>query len=190
MNFNEAIAAVLALTSRPDKASYTAQAINEAISFCTLLGEFRNDMIETSINVSATLYGASISISTLTRFRRFLYVKPYGKYYYLNPIGQDKLFTPKGNMQPDAYFIAGTSLTYTLSELNTSLLIGYLSRAAVLDTVTVTTHWMLTEIPYAIINLAAAKVFQEVGDDASYRSFDTKGMDMFHAFRNDHDSGD
>lgn len=183
MNFSEIATEVQRITKRPDKAVETAMAINKAISYCTLKGSFRKDIVEASIAVDATLYGDTISLASLTRFRRFTYVKPTGTKYYLKPISEEQVFVPKNQMQPNVYYIAGTSLTYTLSNLTTSLEVAYLTYPAVLSGTN--THWMLDIMPYAIIDLAAAYLFSAIGDDTSARIHEARGMEFFLTVRKD-----
>jgi hypothetical protein len=190
MNFSEALAKVLSISHRPDKVVSATDAINEAISYCTLLGEFRRDLVEASIAISGTSYGATISISSLTRFRKFKYVKPAGAYYYLTQISPEHLFTPGYYVQSNTYYVAGTNMTYVISAAATSLEVAYYSRALTLDAVTNTTHWMLDEIPLCIIKLATAKIFAEIGDDSSAARYERDGMDMFKAYRRDQSTAD
>lgn len=185
MNFSEAVAEVIRITSRPDKTLDAAISLNRAISFCTIKGNFRKDLIESSISIDPTLYGDTISLSGLTRFRKFVYVKPTGVKYFLSPLSEDKIFTPKDQIQPNVYYIAGTGLTYTLSALATALEVGYETYPLVLDTVTNTSHWMLDMMPYAITDLAAARVFDIIGDDASAKKYEESGMNFYLALRRD-----
>lgn len=189
MNFSTALAEVLRITGRPDKIADATLAINRAISYCTLIGEFRRDTVEASIAIDNTLYGATISLAALTRFRRFKYIKPVGVRYYLTELDGDKIFTPKNAIQRDVFYVAGTSLTYTLGSLAASLEVAYYSYAPELDAITVTTHWMLDIIPHAIIDLASAKVFSTIGDDASAAKHEKSGMDFFLAARRDANMG-
>lgn len=185
MNFSEALAEVLRTTSRPDKVPDATVAINRAISYCTLKGAFRRDLVEASIAIDATLYGDTISLAALTRFRRFTYVKPTAVRRYLTPMEETKIFTPKDQIQPNVYYISGTSLTYTLSELATALEVGYLTYPIILDAITNTSHWMLDLMPYAITDLAASRVFQTVGDDASAGRYLASGTELFLTARRD-----
>lgn len=185
MIFSEVQSEVLRRTVRPDKGIAAEIAINKAISYCTINGEFPQDMVEATIQLSdPTAYGGTVSITTLTRFRRFSYVKPTAKRYYLTPLAPDKIFTPKGKLQPNVYYVAGTNLTYTLSEPATSLEVGYYTYPTPLDS-TNQSHWLLDIMPSMIIDLAASYVFSEIGDDASARSSEASGMTQFLTLRRD-----
>lgn len=186
MNFGEILVEVVRITSRPDKKVETANAINKAISYCTLLGEFPQDTVEATIQIDPTLYGDTISLSTLTRFRRFKYIKPTGVKRYLTPIGPDKVFTPGEVTQRDRYYRAGTSITYTLSALSPTLEVSYLTYPAiVVEAPGVDTHWMLDIMPFAIIDLAASIVLAGAGDDISARRLEASGMQLYQALRRD-----
>lgn len=185
MNFPEVLAEVLRITVRPDKSVEAALAINKAITYMTLKGEFPQDMVEGSLAIDPTLYGDTVDISALARFRKFSYLKPTAVQYYLTKLDPDKIFTPKNKTQPNVYYTAGQNLTYTLSALTSSLEYGYFAYPPILDSTTNKTHWMLTSIPYAVIDLAASLVFAGIGDDASARKHEISGMDMYRTFRSD-----
>lgn len=185
MNFSEVLTHVLRITARPDKTLDATLAINRAVSYMTLLGDFARDVVETSIAIDDTIYGDTVSLSALTRFRKFTYVKPTAVKYYLKYLPADKIFTPKDNTQPNVYYISGTSLTYTLSALTDTLEVGYLTYPITLDDTVNTTHWLLDSCPYAVIDLACAYVFSRIGDDSSAKTHQNLGMEAFLSFRKD-----
>jgi len=185
MTFNEVLAAVILLTKRPDKEARTIIAINKAISYLTILGDFPKDTVEASFAIDATLYGDTVSLASLTRFRKFNYVKPTGVKYYLEYMPGEKIFTPGGSTQLNKYYLAGTSMTYTMAALAATLEISYLTYPPVLDQVTLPTYWMLDEMPYPVIDLAAAEIFKEVGDDASSARHKAEGMEFYNTVRRD-----
>lgn len=183
MNFTEAVAEVLTITKRPDKTADAQLAVNAAISFFTLKGSFSQDLVESTIAIDPAEYGDTISISSLTRFRRFKYVKAPGVLSYLKYLDSDKVFTPSSQMQKNCYYLAGTNMTYILSALAASLEIGYYQYPAVLSGTN--THWLLDISPYTIIDKAAARVFKQVGDDASFRLYEATAMDSFKVLQNE-----
>lgn len=185
MNFSEALSNVLRITARPDKTEDAAMGINKAIVYMTLNGDFSRDMIEGSLPINPSLYGDTVDISVLPRFRKFVYLKPTGVRYYLSELAPEKIFTPKNRVQPNVYYVAGQNLTYTLSALSSSLEYGYLTYPPVLDQVTNQTHWLLDAIPYAVVDLAAAYVFHSIGDDASAKHHEKMGMDLYLTLRRD-----
>lgn len=167
MNFNQVVQAVLDITKRPDKQVETERAVNAALSFFCLKEKFQQDLIETSISISPTLYGDTISISALANFRHFKYIKTPGSLSYLNRLGSDKIFTPSGIMQSNCYYVAGSNLTYILSTLATSLEVGYYVYPSLLSGTQ--THWLIDMTPQAVIDQAASKIFQIIGDDNSMK---------------------
>lgn len=167
MNFSQVVQAVLDITKRPDKLADTERAVNASLSFFCLKEKFQQDLIEASIPISPSIYGATIPLSTLTRFRHFKYIKTPGSLSYLNRLGSDKIFTPGGIMQKNCYYVAGTNLTYILSTLAKSLEVGYYTYPAILSGTQ--THWLLDMIPQAVIDHAASKIFQLIGDDSSMK---------------------
>lgn len=185
MNFAEALAEVIRITARPDKVVDATRYLNQAISYCVLKGNFPKDRVEGSLAINGTLFGDTVSISALVRFRRFTYIKPAGVRFYLTRMEADKIFTPKNQMQVNTYYLSGTNLTYILSTLTTSLEYEYLSYPLVLDDIVNTTHWLLDMIPEAIINLAAAKVFSRIGDEQAARTHEGIGREIYVALRND-----
>lgn len=188
MNFTETVTAVTEIVKRPDKLADIKSAINAMLAECTIKASFANDLVETTIPVDATLYGDTITFNNLvvpvvTRFRKFKYVKPTAVLRYLQPISADKIFTPGGIMQPDTYYVAGNSLTYTLKELTSALEVGYYQYAPILSDLD--EHWMLEIMPWTIIDLAAARIFKTIGDDNSFRAYLSTGTESYKMFRND-----
>ena len=66
MTFTEISDAIKALTKRPEKSVEIALAINRAVSFFTLKADFRQDLLEDSLDLDATAFGQVVDISTLT----------------------------------------------------------------------------------------------------------------------------
>lgn len=186
MDFTTAIAEVRNIVKRPDKQVEMAFQLNRAISFFTLKADFSKDLVESSLPIDPTLYGQTISLSTFPRFRKLKYLKPTSARYYLTEIGIDKVLTPGESIQLNRYFIAGSDLTITLSKLDSSLEIGYYTYAPILtETSPNNTHWMLDIMPYAVIEKAASKIFQSIGDDASARLYEGSATEFFLAARRD-----
>jgi hypothetical protein len=87
-------------------------------------------------------------------------------------------------MQTDCYFMAGTSMTYILSILDSSLEVGFYQYAPTLSADD-DTHWMLEMIPWVITERAAAQIFRLIGDDASANYYEKSSMELFVAARGD-----
>lgn len=188
MNFLEAQNEVISHTKRPDKLVDIKSQLNRAIAFFTLKADFSRDLVETSIPADPALYGDTIDLTALAvpfvRFRKFKYIKPTNVRYYLNTIDPTQLLTPQGRVQPNRYYVAGNSLTYTLSALTSVLECGYYQYAPLLVNNT-DEHWMLDLMPWAVIEKAASRIFFNIGDEASARSFEDSSMDFFLVGRRD-----
>ena len=195
MDINQAVTEVLTITARPDRSAEILSALNAAISFYSTKATFAQDLVETSIPISPTEYGGTIQFNAISptplvaRFRKFKYVKPFGVKRYLTPIGSDKIFTPKDQVQLDKYYVGGNNLTYTLSALAPSLEVGYYQYPPVLDVSTVTTYWMLDLMPWAVIDKAAARIFRSIGDDTSAIAYERSSMELFLTARRDFEDG-
>ena len=195
MDINQAVTEVLTITARPDRAAEILSALNAAISFYSTKATFSQDLVETSIPISPTEYGGTIQFNSVSptpvvsRFRKFKYVKPFGVKRYLTPIGSDKIFTPKDQVQLDKYYVGGNNLTYTLSALAPSLEVGYYQYPPVLDVSAVTTYWMLDLMPWAVIDKAAARIFRSIGDDTSAIAYERSSMELFLTARRDFEDG-
>lgn len=188
MNFSEAIEEVLSITKRPDKTDAAASQLNKAIALFTLKSNFKLDLVEATVAVDSTLFGDTVDITDwgFTRFRKFKYIKPTGKRYYLKFVDPEQIFTPSGEIQRNRFYVAGNNLTYTLTELAETLEVGYYQYAPVLTEVEDNnTHWMLDLMPYAVIEKAAAQVFKSIGDDTSARFYEASSMEFFLAARRD-----
>jgi hypothetical protein len=190
MIFSEAVAEVVAITKRPDKEVEIKSNLNKAITFFVLKDTFQNDLVETSLPIDPLLLGQTIDISMSTppllRIRKFDYIRPRGQRYCLEEIKPEQLFTPKGYIQPNRYYLAGNNLTFTLSVPDSFLEVGYFVYPPVLTTVTGSDrHWLLDNIPWAVIEWAASQTFQSIGDDASARYYQASAMVLFNTMKND-----
>ena len=196
MNFVEAVNECLTITARPDRTAEIESALNWAISHCCLKSNFAYDLVESSLIIDPTLYGDTVQFNNVvvppvpvSRFRKFKYVKPYGVKKYLKPIGSDKIFTPGSYMQKDVYYVAGDNLTYILSALSPSLELSYYQYPPILDQITTTTFWLLDMAPWAVIDLASARIFRSIGDDESMRQYQSMGDEMLRIARRDFENG-
>lgn len=195
MDFTQAVSEVLTITARPDRTTEIESALNWAISHCCLKSNFAYDLVESSIDIDSSLYGDTIQFNNVvtnppvTRFRKFKYVKPHGVKRYLTPISSDQVFQPGNSMQKDRYYVAGDNLTYILSALAPSLEIGYYQYPPTLDQATNTTFWLLELAPWAVIDLACARIFRSIGDDSSQAQYQRMGEEMLRVARADFNDG-
>jgi len=184
MNFTEAVAAVNLATKRPDKTITAARKINAAISFYVLDNEFSRDFEEQLVSIDAAEWTQAFALSTLTRFRKFKYIKVAGTKKFLTVLPDSELFkecTTRGR-----YYIAGSNVNLYMPVQAASLDVGYYQYPPVLTgTAVLNTHWMLDVAPYMIVDWAAAEIFKELGDEKSFREHKVSARELYMAFRRD-----
>lgn len=164
MNFDAVVQEVLGIIKRPDKITDVKREVNAAINFCCNESEFARDLVEVSYPIDNTLYTQNIALSEFPRFRKFFYIKPPTVRYYLEPITPNRIFE-NCKEAVNSYYVAGDDVVIKTSSLHATLLIGYYRYPSVLSGAN--TFWLLDASPYMIIDRAAAKVFANMGDDAS-----------------------
>jgi len=192
MNITEAVDEVISITKRPDKAVEILSNINKALAYFTLKASFRQDYLETTLTLDPDSYGqildltdAAISAPDIVRFRKIAWLRPTSRRYYLKEIDPSQILTPGGTVQTDRFYVGGNSLVIAQSGLDDTLEMGYFSYSTVLDLVTVTTHWMLNLMPWAITERAASQIFKSIGDDNSSKFYEATSEDFFKVARRD-----
>jgi hypothetical protein len=192
MNVQEAIDEILRITKRPERTIEALSNLNKAIAFFTLKASFRMDYSETTLTLDPDSYGQildlsdpAISAPDIVRFRKVAWIRPTSRRYYLKEIDPGQILTPGGSVQTDRFYVAGSSLTITLSQLDDTLEMGYFSYAQILDATVNNTHWMLDMMPWAITERASSQTFKSIGDDTSATFYEKSSMEFFLAARRD-----
>lgn len=186
MNLTEAKDEVIGITKRPEKETEILSQLNRAIAFYTLKNDWARDLVEDTLVLDPTLYGQTVDLSTLTRFRKIKYLRPSSQRIYLRSIGVDQVITPNGRVQPNRFFVGGQSLTVTMGALDSGLEIGYYTYAPTLtETAPDNTYWMLDLMPWAIIDKAASHIFRSIGDETSSKQYLETSVEFFVAARKD-----
>jgi hypothetical protein len=184
MNFSQVVQAVLDITKRPDKKVETERAVNAALSFYCTKAEFELDRKEVSIAITANSYAGVVDISaSVTRFRRFIYINKPGALGYLTKIGPDKLFTPGHITQKDVYYLIGRELNYVLSTPASTLNVAYLQAPPILTNDD--TFWLLDVADSCVIDKAASRIFQLIGDEQSMGAHNAMAREFYDAFVRD-----
>lgn len=171
---------------RPDKDLEAKDAINDAIEFCTVNGDFANDLVESTVAVESTVYSQSIVISTtFTRFRKIKYLKPLGYTKFLEWRDPSRMFDMDGNQCRDVWYRAGDNIVINTSSLIETMLYGYYQFPERLDD-DADTHWMMDYMYSAIFNLACADMWDSVGNAEEGTRYRKKGEQALVAHRRDH----
>lgn len=186
MNYNEAVTQVLDIVKRPEKLDTIKIYLNNVIRFFAVKEKFLLDREEGELSIDSTKYLQTVSLTTLSRFRSFEYVKLRGSLKYLEPISPKHIFTPGGNIQPNRYFQHGTNITILSTILASFIDVGYFTYPPILDgTENNNTHWLLDQVDSAIIAEAASRIFYDVGDDASGKKLHDRALLDFEGLRHD-----
>lgn len=163
MNFTEACNHVSDIVARPDLIVQIRREVNAAINFFSVEGDFAYDYDETSVAIDPSVYVQSVPLSSLTRFRKVVYIRPSNRGKMLTSINPAKAFV-EGKQRCDAFYIAGSSIVVNLSKQAPQLLIGYKQYPPVLTDAN-GSHWMLDMLPWMVINKAAAVIFRHIGNN-------------------------
>lgn len=189
MTLTEAIEEVISITKRADKRAEITSNINKAILFFTLKASFAKDLIETSIPFDSDAYAQSIDLTTLvsplTRFRKWKYLRPTTRNYFLKFRDPLQIVGPNGNVQTDVFYMSGDTLIATLSQLDATCQVGYYTYPPILSEAGVTAHWMLTMVPWMVTERAASMTFKSIGDDVSAKFYEASSNELFFTARGD-----
>lgn len=190
MDLSEMIERVIRRTKRADKRDEIIDAINNAISFFSLGASFGQDLVEGTVNIVATDYAQSLSISAnFTRFRRIKYLKRTGARFPLKQVDPLKVFDALGCEQLDRWYRAGNNIVFKLQTLSATLEYGFYQYPELLED-DEDTHWMLDIVPMMIFNKACAEIFQSIGDaDRDYQLCEGRAMQAFEVAKQDFEDG-
>lgn len=185
MLFLEAYTLVLDNTGRPDKVVAAKAAINSAISLCCLKANFARDLIEvTTTNVTSSLYNGAIDLTAYPRFRKIKYIRPTSLARYLVHRTPEQIINITGTVNTNSYWIAGTNLNWVTTVLTPTFEVGYYIYPDTLS-LDAGTHWTLDMLPMAIVDLATARLFRIIGDNASANIFEASAEVLYKAAKND-----
>lgn len=185
MNFGEIADKVATRIKRPDLLEDCKDAVNDALEFATVNGDFAGDLVESFVAVDSTLATGSIVISTtMPFFRKVKYLRPVGYNRYLKWRDPERMFDVREGAALDVYYRAGNSLVYKLSNTVASIYYGYYTYPERLDA-EADTHWMFDQMYSAIFSLACADIWESVGNTEEANRFRLRGTNMVIAHRRD-----
>jgi hypothetical protein len=164
MNFTEIVAEVVAATKRPDKILTARREVNMAVNFFSVNQNFSRDLFEQLLSITSTEYTQTLAFTSLARFRKVKYIKRGGTREYLKLLTASDLGTKCDNQ--DRYYLAGAGINISMLKLAATVDIGFYQYPPVL-TDAAPTFWLLEQGWPMVFNRAVAKVFADIGDDAS-----------------------
>lgn len=182
MLFTAAVAEVLSIVKRQDKILDIRREVNAAVSFYCQDSDFKRDIEEIALAIDAQQYSANIPYTDLPRFRKFSYIKRGMTNCRLTEINTSKLVS--NSMAGDKYYLAGSGIRFNLAKLSTTLDIAFYQYPPIL-TDAVGQFWMLDLQPYMVIDRAAAKVFNDIGDNDSYMKRRDSANEQYLSWRGD-----
>jgi hypothetical protein len=168
MNFTQVVNEVMSIVKRPDKLLDVRREVNSAVNqFCMdVQPGFSFDIVEVNQALVPNQMTQALALSLFPRFRKIQYIKYGGSRKFLTALPRKELLNSSCDFR-DKYYIAGTNLNISLATTASALDIGYFAAPPLLDDVTINTHWMLDLSPYMVIDRAAAKIFNDIGDNDS-----------------------
>lgn len=188
MNFTQAVSEVLELVNRPEKKVEAENAVNTVLSLAIYKASFVNDLVETTINAEPlqNAFSGVVDLTVHTNFRKLKYIRPTQLVGFLKP-KQPQGVILGGQVLRDVYWISGTKLNWTSATATNTLEIGYYVYPPTLSDAS-PNHWFLEAAPYAIIDLAAARLFRRIGDDKSARDHEGSGSQIYLTIKSDLES--
>lgn len=188
MNFTEVVAAVIGITGRPDKIVATQLEVNAAINNAVIGSSFLQDKVETTVLINpGETYSGSIPVTSLPLFRRIDYIRATPSMRFLVQ-RQPLNVIVNSVVQRDIYWMGGIQINWVSSILTPSFEIGYFTYPPQLSDA-LPTHWLLDISPYFVIDRAAARIFQSIGDNPSFQTHEIASLAAFQILKNDIQQG-
>lgn len=188
MNLGELKAWCLRTIKRPEKIQDIVDAINASIELASTHGDYAFDLVEGTEALVATDYIQSIVVSSnFPRFRKFKYLRPTGYNKFLKHRDSSRIFQ-NGQELVDSWYIAGDSLKFKLSALQSSLEYGYFAFPEILEE-DADTNGYTASMSSAIHDLSCARVFADMGNDTESRRLELRGLSLLRMHKSDKQDG-
>lgn len=181
MNFTEIVAKVIDTTKREDKMLVARREVNAALVSFSSDYDFPRDIEELLVTISGVDYTQAIAYAVLPRLRKFQYIRRGGTQQYLSALDPAKQFRSDCDLR-DKYYLIGSGVRISMTALSPTLDVGFWQYPPTL-TDAAPDHWMLEGNWPAIMNRAIAKIFADIGDDASSSKHERYAVADFLTFR-------
>lgn len=166
---------VYAITNRPDMATQTLSAVRAATLTLHQSDYFYKDLIETGLSFPTAEYLQQIEYGPLLpRFRSLKYIRKTdatgqedGNFFEILP--PELVVDSYKINKADVAYMAGALIQLRAAPPVQYLLVGYYAHPNI--TVDAYNSWIAQEHPYAIIYMAAARIFKSVGKDSEYSAW-------------------
>lgn len=180
MNFTEIVQQVVATTNRRDKEILARKEVNSALVTFSSDMDFPRDLEELLLPISVSDYTQSLSYGSFPRMRKIKYIRRAGTSNFLEKLDPDRRFSHACDMR-DRWYEAGSGINISMTATASALDIGYYAFPPTLSNAN-PDHWMLEGNWPAITNRATAKVFADIGDEASSNKYERYAVADFLAF--------
>lgn len=179
MNFTEVVAEVLSTVKRPDKLLTVRREVNAALTFFSGNQNFSRDVFEQLLTITPTEYIQVLPFASMARYRKIKYIKRGGTRNYLERLSASEI-SSECSMK-DKYYVVGAGIKISMTALAPNLDVAFYQYPPTLTDLA-PTYWMLDQGWPMVFNRAAAKVFADIGDDASAKLHESYARIDYEAF--------
>lgn len=184
MTFSELVNEVLGIVKRADKIADIRREVNAAVNHFSTDYMFPRDRAELLVSIDANQLTQTLPLSSLARFSKIWYLKPAGTRIKLHPLTPAELFDTTCDRR-NKYYIVGENINFSLAAAATALDVGYYQYPPWM-TNSSGHHWFLDACPEMIYDRAAAKIFTNIGDDASAGRHEAFAIAAYMSLRRKH----
>jgi hypothetical protein len=167
MNFTQVVAEVIATLKRPDKILAARREVNAAVTSFSANQNYARDVHEQLLAIDPLEYTQVLLFTDLTRYRAMKYMKRAGTKNYLSKLAASELGSSCDLV--DMYYVVGAGIKISMVTKASSLDIAYYQYPPYLTDLA-PDYWMLESGWSMVYNRALAKLFADIGDDASART--------------------
>lgn len=167
MNFTSIVNAVLAKCKRPDKLEMIRTEVNASTLFFSTEHDYDGDVVEFVRPVTPPDLKSSefiLSMTELTRFRKMDYLRVSGTRHYVKKLASREL--GRCTDIRDTWYRAGSNINVLLSVEAPALDVSYYQYPPLLTDLA-PDYWMLEGNWSAVMEHAAATIFNDIGDTQS-----------------------
>ena len=189
---NEIVSEVLQITKRPDKVDAAYRELNKAIRKLSTSTELARDLWEFvhELTEPQALVHTIPLDDLVQNFRKFCYILPVGYRKPLKLITPDAMFDVDCRESLDSYYVNGHAVRISLSRPQPALKIGYFKYpvkvAPAINYLAGEEYpWLCDIAEYVLIDLVAAAIFRNIGDDASAQAHEADARIAWESLRQD-----
>jgi len=192
MTLGELRSWILRTVKRPELTHEALDAINYAIEYAAIDGDYAFDLVEGTLAIDPQAYAQSIVIADeFPLFRKVKYLRPSGYNKYLGWRDPARIFDKNGCEATNCYYMAGGNIVIKLQVLAASVLYGYYATHEIVTSQTdinTETSYMKT-MPSAIHELSCAYLWDTIGNEAESQRAERRGIKLLMMHKTDKQDG-